>query len=414
MYDWCHSGLEGYCKAASGLLGDESSDDVVLKLCKDLLPDRTPKTLTRAWTFSNVRRGRDCRQSLFEKCWLAGRHGKDYVDEARLFVKGLLPKEKLGPCAHDQDYAMLLRTTRSQAECDEVALRRCEADAIDACVNRIIELSRDDERLDVANDAIITSLVMLDHFSELFFDQVVPAIERGFLSERYSSVEARQFVMTLGGLMDRAHRCVTSEDSSFDSYRLFLRVIVAGLIYGPNHPIAMDREWDVTECYEPYFGVQAVQGTTIRLTQVYGDYEKYTGYSELFRPAQVVFFGMCPDVGEYLERCDTLFHEEAETMHMLRSLEAKVFPMTLHDAVSNVHAMMVCEGDVWRLYDLGSSNGTSIASEGRVESVDHLIKIKPGDRIRLGAPVGAHDANVYWSAATILVSLNVDRTEELV
>ncbi|MDO4538458.1 MAG: FHA domain-containing protein [Coriobacteriales bacterium] len=415
MYDWCHSGLEGYCKAAATLLGEEASDDVVLRLCQDLLPDRSAKNLTRAWTFSNVRRGRDCRQSIFEKAWLDGRHGKVYAQEATDFVKGVLPAKGFATIPQDSEYALLLQTARNLTECEDIAIRRCEADAIEACVDGIVELSQDDDKSFAEERvAYIASIVMLDHFSELFFDEVVPAIERGFLSERYSSADARQFVMTLGSLMDGAHRSVMAEDSDFEEYRAFLRVLVAGLVYGPRHPLAIDREWDETDEYRPYHGTPVAEGTTIRLTQVFDADAVYTGYSDLLRSSQLMFFGKSPRVEEYLRHCRELFCDDQELLALLRTREATVFPMALHDAVSNMHGMLVCEGDVWRLYDLGSTNGTSIESADHASAVKNLIEVRPGDRIRLGAPANADDANVYWSAATILVSLNIDRTEELV
>lgn len=82
--------------------------------------------------------------------------------------------------------------------------------------------------------------------------------------------------------------------------------------------------------------------------------------------------------------------------------------------MSGLHGMLLCEGDTWRLYDLGSTNGTSIkCADNKIETVGDVSEVRPGDRLRFGAPLGADDTNVYWSAVTLLLTLDVGLSEEL-
>lgn len=416
MNNWFHSGLEGYCKAAAQLLGEGTRGDILLDLCKDILPDRTRSNLTRAWTLSNVRRGRSCRHSLFEQCWLGSKDWKDYADEALLLVKGEEPEGGFTTIPSGSDYERGLRAIKDKNEVGRIALSRCEADAIEACVDRVMNLWLDENSAEASS---VASLVTRDGFPSDFFTYVLPAIESGLLSERYLPSDVQRYVQILNSLTYPAHKCLAKEGDA-EAIKPFLRFVISlfsGLVYGPNHPLAVSRQWNTTE--PNYLSLSSdrkeeIEGTTIRLTQVFDDTGAYTGYSELFRSTQVVFLGRCPEVEAYLERCAQIFAEEPEILEGVKEREPVVYPIVFHDAVSNVHGMLLCEGDVWRLYDLNSTNGTSILSTEGTYAVDRLAEVKPGDRLRLGAPSYAHDANVYWDAATLSVSLNVDRSEQFI
>ncbi|MBR3158542.1 MAG: hypothetical protein IKF14_05490 [Atopobiaceae bacterium] len=410
MFEWCHSGLEGYCKASAALLGEGDEATAWLAFCKDLLPDRTQKTLTRAWTLSNARQGRSCRQALFEKCWLAGRHGKVYLDEAESFARDTVPEGGFATIPQHSSYERQLMSCVNDAERRQLAISRCEQDAIDSCVSYIVDLASDDAAVDAA---YITSLVMRDGFAIDFFTSVIPAIERGLLSERYRTADIQQFALTLNALSPAAHRCIVSEGADLEPFSAFLKSLVAGLIYGPVHPVAIGRAWDATQDYLPYDQPENPQGTTLRLTQLFDERGRFTGYSDVYHTSQLVLFGRSPSAEDYERRCTELFGDEPALLAAIRSREEVIFPIALHDAVSNVHGMLLCEEGVWRFYDLASSNGTSIASESGTSDVAYLVEVRAGDCLRLGAPASAHDANAFWDAATIRATLHVNRVEEI-
>ena len=437
MYDWCHSGLEGYCKSAAALLADQveikreantkkkteskrTQGDVQLQLCRELLPDRTEGTLTRAWTMSNVRQGRANRLSLFEKCWLGDELRQRYFDEVESLTRGVMPEGGYATIPEGSSYQNALMACANKDSRKRIATSRLEADAIEACVGHVRDLLLDEE----ASEASSTVSLVLEHdFPVKFFTMVIPAIERGLLSERYRSSDIRQFVLTLNGTVYRAHnglkRFLGGEaDTDLDPFFGFVTALFAGLIYGPDHPLAVSRQWDDTP--EDLFGdegdydLERREGTTIRVTQVFDDAGIQTGYSELFRPMQVVFFGRSPNVDQYLEQCESIFPEESDTLEAISVREKVVYPIAYHLAVSNKHAMMLCQDDVWWLYDLESTNGTSVATSDGIINIEGLAKIEPGDRIRMGIPAEARGANVYYDAATLLVTLNVDLAEDYV
>ena len=437
MYDWCHSGLEGYCKSAATLLADQVEEvreldtgkkgaarktqgDVQLQLCRELLPDRTEETLTRAWTLSNVRRGRDNRLSLFEKCWLGDDLRKRYFDEAELFSKGIKPSGGYATIPEGSDYENELRNCANMKDRKHTITSRLEADAIDFCVAHVRDLLVDET---ASEASVFVSLALVEDFPVKFFTTVIPAIERGLLSERYSSSDIRQFVLTLNGTIYKAHSDLKSyikgEVGAIvpEPFFRFLTTLFAGLIYGPEHPLAISRPWDATPYAEYELNeddVERREGTTIRVTQVFDDAGIQTGYSELFRPMQVVFFGRSPDIDQYLKQCKNVFPEDSGILEAVSKCEKVVFPIAYHLAVSNRHAMMVFHGDSWWLYDLESTNGTSLASSDGIVDIEGLAKIAPGDKLRLGIHAEGRGENVYYDAATLLVTLNVDLAEDYV
>lgn len=438
MYDWCHSGLEGYCKSAASMLADqveeeEAADnnnkksvirkaqgDQQLRLCRDLLPDRTEETLTRAWTLSNVRRGRDCRQSLFEKCWLGDELWQKYLEEAKLLSKGVVPEGGYVTIPPESDYERELKSCAGDSARKLAVNSMREAKAIEACAQRVVDSLLEDDW--TSDPPMVISLIEETDFPVRFFTIVVPAIERGLLSERYRSSDIRQFVLTLNETIFKAHRDLMKyrpgeEEAHLDDFLRFLITLFAGLIYGPNHPYAISRPWNVTPSAsetDDDDNEELREGTTIRVTQVFNDSGRYTGYSELFRPGQVVFFGRDPVVDKYLTKCRDVFPDDSDALRVISDCEKVIFPIAYHDAVSNCHAVLLCQGDAWWLYDLKSTNGTSIASDDGIVDVATLSRVAPGDRMRLGRSAKASGANVYYDAATMLITLNVDLTEDYI
>lgn len=396
MIDWCHSGLEAYCKASAQLMGDAPAGASWLPFCRDLLPDRTLGNLTKAWTLSNERQGRSCRQMLFEKAWLNGRHGKDYADEAESKLRSAA--DRAGDRPSDAIEAGI-----TAEECRRMAIRRCEHDAIEACVAHMTSINEEGE---FENDPQMALLVAMPDFAISFFTTALPSIEAGFLAERYRASDIRQFSLTLGDLLYDAQY---QGDEATDGLRAFAMALVAGLIYGPSHPVALDRPWDATVEYLPYDQPVTVPGDMLRVTQIFDRDLRVVGYSEVFDKDQVVFFGRCPDAKRYLDRAREMFVDEPELFDQVASCDAVVFPISAdHAQTGNLHGMLLFSGDSWHFYDFHSTNGSSVLSEEESDDVGGVIRVHPGDRIRLGAPVRSDDTMAYWGASTVLVSQYAD------
>jgi len=480
MYEWCHSGIEGYCKAASIVLAaveadrltgaDEESlfameagklastdadkpagedeekpagvdedghvstdadkpagtdeEKLVAGFCQELFPGRGGgDVLSRTWTLSNGRTGKDTRLTLFEKAWL-DMTGKTFVAEAKAYGKGKVSKKGYPTVEEGSQYANDLRAAKNDDARASLALNHWTREAVNACVNDILRRSGFGDALAGEGEAypFVTKLVGCHNFPELFLEQVAPAIERGFLSERYRWSEVQQFIVTLTKLLESANLCAQEGEGSGKPYREFLETLVAGIIYGPTHPMAMRMEWDPTSDFFAYNGRQTLEYTGVRITQIFDAKVRLTGYSELVRSSQVVFFGRSPKAEDYLDRLNAVIgrmgarKEDERLFDHIVQLEHIVFPMTLQDMVSGCHAMLVCEGRQWYLYDLESTNGTVIESDGKLIKVGSgdVLRINPGDRVHLGSPAEADDMNVYWNAATIVITFNVDRNTELV
>lgn len=346
-----------------------------------------------------------------------------YVEEAESFAmnqevtcEGEGPEDEYRTIPAHSRYREMLRECRDAQELEQVAIGQCEGDAIERCVQRVIDLYQDDEAAEVS---YLSLLVGVEDFPVQFFSVVVPSIESGLRSERYRPSDIQRFVQTLNGLVYMAHKCLLAGDAEDDirPFREFATTLFAGLIYGPNSRLALGlQEATPTIASGELVGYYREEGTTIRLTQVFDDRGAHTGYSELFRPAQVVFFGRSNEAERYLERCDALLSDDPETVALVRSREPVVFPTVLHPAVGRWHGMLLCEDDTWRYYDLDSTNGSSIVSGEDVASVDPLIEVRAGDYLRIGASanVDVRDANAYEDAATLHISSHVDLTEDLV
>ena len=330
---------------------------------------------------------------LFEKAWLSGRHGKDYADEAEAEFRLAAGRTE----DHTPDASVTVE------ECRRMAIRRCEHDAIEACVAYMMSANEEGE---FENDPQMALLVSMPDFAASFFATVLPSIEAGFLAERYRTSDIRQFSLTLGDLLYDARY---QGDKTNDGMRAFAMALVAGLIYGPSHPVALDRSWDATVEYLPYDQPVTVPGDMLRVTQIFDRDLRVVGYSEVFGKSQVLFFGRCPDAGHYLDKARELFADEPGLYAQVASCDAVVFPISAdHAQTGNLHGMLLYSGDSWHFYDFHSTNGSSVLSEEESDDVNGVIRVHPGDRIRLGAPVRSDDAMAYWGASTVLVSQYAD------
>lgn len=410
MYDSFHSGIEGYCKMAAKMLGEPNNTTGWLPFCRDILPDRAQKNLTRVWTFSNDRnQGRSCRQSLFENQWLE--HVRTtYEREAELLARGERPVEGFRTIEAGGAYERQILSSKSTHERRRLVRMRYERDALRRCVAHMVRKAASYD----GSQTSCVSLVYVDDFPAEFFRTVIPAIERGFVSERYHPSAARQFSITINDLLTQAQAGLLRENPNYVPFGRLVTALFAGLVYGPNHPIATGKPWNATEHFHPYRAAQRVDGVAIRVTQVFDPELAYEGYSEVYRPEQAVFFGRSAKLEDFLAACRRRFGDNRPFLKEISTREAIMFPIAeSHEAVGNVHGMLLCEGDVWRFYDFGSTNGTSIQSRQGSQGIDGTMTVRPGDLVRLGAPSTADDANVFWSAAVMHVSHYVEREREL-
>lgn len=377
-----HSGIEGYCKAATELLGEQPGMRSWGRFYADLFKDHGLKgssTASRIWTLSRERQGRRNRLMTFEETWLGtGRHGNALAEQAesrlRVTKGGALSREERDTCRL-------------------AAIAECEKQAVEACVASI--LSRDEA-------AEIRLLANEPRFAERFHVSVLPAIESGFLAERYRSSDVRLFTLVLDELL---HANLLEAEQ----FGRFVKVLVAGLIYGPNHPLVLDRQWDKTVQYVPSNYAPGVSDETIRVSQLFDENMAYVGSSELCNSGQAVFFGRCVHLDRYLSKCAEKFRGDVELQLELESREKIIFPISdAHAQTGNVHGVLVYIGHSWYFYDLDSTNGTSVANQDETVSVQDAIVVCPGDRIRLGAPAQATDRTLYWGASTVLISSCVD------
>ena len=246
---------------------------------------------------------------------------------------------------------------------------------------------------------------------------MLPAIERGFVSERYHPTVAHQFTLTINEPMLKAHISIRQDSPTFDWLTEFLTILVAGLIYGPDHPLATFSAWNATGTYMTVTSSERFTSTTLRITQVFDNNSNYEGYSVKLSPDQALFFGRSANVDDFYKSCDELFGKNSLMTNLIKSKTAIQFPISeVHDAVSIKHGMLLFQGGEWRYYDLNSSNGTSIKTAQDRQAIDATITIRPGDVLRLGAPVNTDDTNdtsIYLSAAAIRVTCYVDRELEL-
>lgn len=420
MFEWCHSGIEGYCKAAAEMLGDETKKKSAqwLPFCNDIFKTRTDKDITSVWTMSHDRStsgGRSNRQTVFEKQWLNGRYIKTYIDEAEEAFRRSWDYEGLSTISKESDYAKVLEACGTKEERRQKAILKCEDDAICACIAYMLDT---DENGEFVHEPAMPDLVSQGDFPEKFYSSVMRAIERGFVSERYKPSEIQQFMTTLNDQLYSAADSMIDSDNEYAGFRNFARSLIAGLVYGPDNIIALARPWDATHDYREVNYLPATQGEAIRVTQIFDNDLRQIGYSEVYRPSQVVFFGRCPEPDKYKEALSGILAKDGGLSIDLDSKEQIVFPIAYtHVQTSNVHGMLVYENAAWRLYDFASTNGTSVestetsqtgAKEQVVRTVDGILELMPGDRIRLGAPAEAADVNVYQGASTLLISSYVD------
>ena len=387
-------------------------------LARDEPPEGGYKTIIAGSDYERTLRGcrdKNARANAADRQFEAGAvRALTYIADAEAYSLKQDSDDEYKTIPKNSPYSRRLDGCRSESELRYNAIAQCETDALDLCkksaLNALVNEEADDS-------SYVILLAQTKDFPSRFFETVVPAIERGFQSERYRSTEIERFTQTLNSLIYRAHICLLKDDD-IEPFRKFVRILFAGLIYGPNHPLALDLRTGPTPSFEESGcgNYDRDEGTTIRLTQIFDDRGIHTGYSELFRPSQVVFFGRSSRTQEYLSRVSELFPDDSEIETRLQQSQVVLFPIILHPTVGRVHGMLVCAGDVWRFYDLKSTNGSCIVSREGTTPVDHLIELRPGDYLRLGAPadVDDTDVNLFMDAATIMVSSHVDLTEDYV
>ena len=358
MKQWHHSGLEGYCKAAAQMMGLPGNNSGWGNFGRDIFADGRfddPVKASKAWTLSRFRHlGRSNRPKLFEESWL-GRSGVD-----------------------------------------------CELEAVHACVHNMCSSSSDSALYDLYRGASHT-------FAADFHRIVLPAIEDGFVTERYHPADIERFRQGIDKALGNLN------PSYPQTFRTFAIPLVAGIIYGPDHAAAQSGSSTATlrsphrtdsDLYEP-----DVDTSVINLTQVFDDELGLIGYSGVFEEDTIVFLGRNTDIDAYTEACSPAILEAATLKHPL------VFPIShVHKSTSKEHGAIVRIGDTWYFYDF-SSNGSYIRNGGQVTPVhNRIVALSPGDRLCLGLHEPADDETEtgnarYRLATTLLVSFKVEETD---
>ncbi|MBR3315919.1 MAG: hypothetical protein IKG18_17500 [Atopobiaceae bacterium] len=405
------SGFEAYCKEAAALIISDHNPGQRdwLEFCKEILPSRTLKNVGKAWTLSNGRKGPGNRLSLFEKDWLKGYCYTDFQDDAIAFFKWTNEHDvdEKPPIwrtiDRDGRYQQDLLSCKNLEECKTRARKRCEEAAIRLCVE---DLMRKITAHDEGREPFIQLLGESEGFAIKFDSVILPRIEEGFLSERYSQTDLLQFRYAICDYLGEAYACLRKENPSKESLnrlKSFLIILVAGLIYGPGHHMTVGRPGEKTADYSVGQGSQSFELTNIRVTQVFDEASSAEGISAVFKPDQVVFLGRSVQLIDYLEKCEETL--EDDTLETVEARKAEIFRIDKsHESVSNAHGMLLNENEVWRYYDLHSHNGSSLQTETDTQDASHVVTLLPADRIRLGASTSVDDINQYWNAAVLRVA----------
>ena len=367
MAEWYHSGIEGYCKAASALAGMEGSGGWSA-FGSDLFPNRFTRAdkATKTWTLSRYRRGTGNRLVAFEGEWVPD-------------------------------------------SSEEISIAGREESAVNTCVDAMIESVSGEPEQESPLAALLFVGPNYD-FANGFSEAVLPAIARGFQSEGYHSADITRFLRNIEELLGE----LRPEDRT--AFREFARILVAALVYGPDDALVVSETIQIDTWHVKSRGAlwdPGSDGKVVEVSQAYSFDCSFTGYSESFDGGSAVFFGRSAIIGDYLNALNRLEDElGVELRDDVAKREQVIFPIArTHRLVSNAHGLLLCQGSSWYFFDF-SSNGTSIVN-GSHEDARFVQKsgaiVNPGDRICLGlTQIGVDDTTQFQQAATVVVSFRVN------
>lgn len=352
MQNWYRSGIEGYCKAAARMMELPDNNSGWGNFGRDLFADGrfdNSAQASKTWTLSRSRaQGRSNRPSIFEESWL-GKHGQD-----------------------------------------------CELDAVHACVHGMCGSLSDSALYELYRSSS-------DTFATNFHSMVLPAIAEGFAAERYHPSNIARFSQGIDRALGKLDYMLPQ------TFRNFAIPLVAGLIYGPDHPIARSHTnsatfqpagLSVTGCLPP----EAIDYSTIVLTQLFSNNAGFVGHSISYDSDCAILLGRNSDFASFIDGCDDTF------ANALESKQPIAFPIShAHKSTSRAHGMIARIDEHWYFIDI-SSNGSYIENANEPSSVHRgIVALAPGDRIYLGlAEPPTSDSAAYLQASTVLVSFKVD------
>lgn len=363
------SGLEGYCKSCAAVLGmnnDQSGwtpfREELFQATEENLKSSDSKA-SRYWTLSPIRGvGRSNRPKEFEVAWLG--------------------KDKTG--------------------------KRYEEDALKACCQSLFENY---------DNSMLYNLISAEgmNFDKCFHTEILPSIQLGFLKEdplQESAVAA--FSQGIDGLAQKMCEDYPPIDKNRNrpkaSFRIFVKTLFAALIYGPKHPLAREHNYvDTSEDDDANEEIDYAWDT-LAITQLVKGQAEVIGASLRYKSNKAVFIGRCSKESEFLARCEELFNNNPEETAHIEACEKEYFTIdNNYKRTSNVHGLLLFNGNLWCYYDLLSKNGTAFQRDGQLCKIsDGMLILRPGDILYLGGVPRSTDAATHDGIATLLCSCCAD------
>ena len=388
-----HSGIEAYCKTAAELCDMPAKMTSWASFAEELFPEMPlsgPKA-TRIWTMSPVRgTGKSNRLKEFEKGWLNGEDAGARADAAVEDERGRLNRSL---------------EKNEEARCRGKAEFECEKSAIDSCFKNL-------------DGSIESSMVWVlvsgfDSFAVCFHADMLPAIQKGFRSEGYEESDIRVFsnvIDQLASELDASSPLIVNGRSRLP-LRNFIKTLFAALIYGPGHPLARNQPDEETSDYSAENRQDLnFEWDTISITQLIESHGAYVGDTLRCESDTAIFIGRSAQTSDYLDKCKELFEADGEVLSLIEESKAAVFNiLNRFSNTSNVHGLILFNGNSWDYYDLESSNGTFFGRDGAARLVtEGFLVSRPGDILFLGAAPSPEDGSIPSKAATLLLSCHVD------
>lgn len=322
MKEWYYSGLQGLCvslsRHSSAFDGSASASAL---LARELFNDDSrfgsASNVSRTWRLSPARRAR-----MFEERWASMGRSVRASDDVR---------------------AVLACVARLRASEESFLLREALCDAADA-----------------------TSIVK---------DEILPAMESGFTTERYPDYAIRAFSDDVRSLVAAFNRF--DEDAAGT---LLVRLVSAA-VYGPLHTLALSSGRARTDLAVGTQGSSgdAFESQGVVLMQVEDPSVARVRYVRTVGSDTAVFIGRSARMERYEEAAsdlsDVLGGKKRALFHLTESFRR----------VSACHGVLVETGGRWMYYDLGSTNGTAAGDEDSMVDVNPAVMVKPGDFLWLGA-----------------------------
>lgn len=322
MKEWYYSGMQGLCvslaRHSSAFDGGASASAL---LARELFNDDdrfdSASNVSRTWRLSPPRRAR-----MFEERWTC---------------RG--------------------RSVRASAD----------VRAVLACVAYL----RASEESFLTREALCNSRDTLD----VIKNEILPAMESGFTTERYPDYAIRAFSDDVRSLLTGFERFDEEATGT-----LLVR-LVAAAVYGPLHTLALSSgraRTDLAIEPQPVFH-DASEALGVVLMQVADSSVSCVRDVRVFGNDVAVFLGRSARMERYEEAASDL-------SEVLRGKRRELFHLTEEfRRVSACHGVLLETDGRWLYYDLGSTNGTAIGNEGEIGDAMPACTVKPGDFLWLGA-----------------------------